>query len=222
LFVKAEMAGASSIIIVSGGTFFGVPEAASATAETLKVRASTFTLDGHKLYVLRCGQQGTFIYDTVTQQWSEFITAGQSNWNFEFCLNWNGLVIGADQSSGAIYKLDVSATQDEGSKDVTRTVTGKYPVRGRDEISCAAVRLTASVGAPIAAAPTVNLRYSDDNGNTYVDAGEITLVVGDYDQELAWRSLGSMKQPGRVFEFVDVGGVVRIDGCTIETDKDDQ
>jgi hypothetical protein len=44
-------------------------------------RAWSFVLDGHTMYVLNLGEEGTFVYDTVTQQWCKFETWGYNQWN---------------------------------------------------------------------------------------------------------------------------------------------
>lgn len=188
----------------------------ASTGEALKLRAWPFELDGHAFYVLRCGEQGTRVYDMTTGAWSTFVTEGYTTWNAEHGVYWNGYTVVADQTQPKLWKLDPAATQDQGSLDITRIVTGGYPVRGRDVVPCNAVRVTASVGAPTAAAPTISLRWSDDAGQTWSASRSITLVNADYDQELAWRALGVMRAPGRVFEITDVGGVIRIDGADIE------
>jgi hypothetical protein len=57
----------------------------------------------------------------------------------------------------------------------------------------------------------VDLYVSDDRGQTYQDCGTINITPGDIDARLYWRSLGSMKAPGRIFKTVDYGALKRID-----------
>jgi hypothetical protein len=43
----------------------------------------------------------------------------------------------------------------------------------------------------------------------------LTVTPSDYSQEFAWRSLGLIRAPGRMFELSDNGAAVRIDGLDI-------
>jgi len=58
----------------------------------------------------------------------------------------------------------------------------------------------------------ISLLTSDDNGQTWQDQGDISVQVGNYTQEIAWRSLGIVTAPGRLFQLVDYGAIPRIDG----------
>lgn len=189
-------------------------------ADTLKVRAFGITLDGHDFYVLRCGQQGTFVYDMETQQWSEWETAGySSSWNATFGLNWNDKVVVADQSSPILWAFDMDGFYDQDTLDLTRVVTGVFKISGRDYVPCNSLQLTAAVGNPnpgSAANPTVSLSFSDDWGATYSTPDAISLAAGAYSQQLWWSSLGAMGDPGRVFLITDVGGTIRIDDAQLE------
>lgn len=62
---------------------------------------------------------------------------------------------------------------------------------------------------------TIKLETSDDSGHTWVDHGEIEINSDDFTQELAWRSLGLIVAPGRLFRLTDYNTVVRIDGLDI-------
>ena len=61
----------------------------------------------------------------------------------------------------------------------------------------------------------IKMRFSDDGGQTYSDDFVVELTAGEFDGEIAWRSLGSFMAPGRVFQFEDVGGLLRIDGADV-------
>lgn len=187
--------------------------------ENLTNRSWAFVLDGHTFYAITLGEQGTYVYDQSTGQWSRFQTTGLTGWNMEIGTVWNGKVIAADQSNPTIWEMDPDSAIDDGFKSITRKATGGYPVRDRDQPGNFAFRITASVGAPEVpltapvTTPTVQLRYSDNQGNTFQDAGTLTLPVGDFTQMLQWLSLGSMQAPGRVYEITDIGGLVRLDGA---------
>jgi hypothetical protein len=86
---------------------------------------------------------------------------------------------------------------------------------GYSSIPCFGVQLYGSIGSGDGEL-TVGLTYSDDRGFSYADAGEITLTPEAYTQRVNWRSLGSMRAPGRLFRITDTGALKRIDG--METD----
>jgi hypothetical protein len=185
----------------------GVPDPA-------RSRAWTFTLDGHTFYVLDLGQEGTFLYDTVTSQWCKFSTDGYGQWNFRNGCQWGNLVVGADLLTDEIWQQVPTQFLDEGWRDITHAVTGGVTTRSRTYISCDALRLAASIGLlDTLNGATMTLRFSDDQEATWSPPYTIDLIQDDFDGELAWRSLGSFMAPGRIFEITDIGGLIRIDGA---------
>jgi len=62
---------------------------------------------------------------------------------------------------------------------------------------------------------SILLEYSDDNGRTWVSAGGFPVNFQDYTQEIAWRSLGQINAPGRLFRVTDYNLLPRIDGLDI-------
>lgn len=190
--------------------------------QNLNNRAWSFALDGHTYYVLTLGEQGTFVYDDTTGEWYQWQTQGLPGWNMEIGTTWKGKIIAADQSEPIIYEIDPTSFLDDGFKTQIRVVTGALSMRQRTFISNYAFRVTASLGEPDVALtapatlPTVNLSYSDDNGKTFLDAGDIVITSLDFEQELAWYSLGSMQPPMRIFKITDTGAIARLDGTDAE------
>lgn len=189
--------------------------------ENYTLRAWSFFLDGNWYYVLHLGMQGTWVYSVSTDTWSEWITAGYDNWNAEQGLVWNSRIIAGDNQNGILWEIDPETMVDDDFRPITRVVTGLLPQSGRNTTTVGGLWITASVGYPAAAEPLVNLRFSDKYGQdgTWVDMDncDVTLLPGDFGQEIAFRSLGTFGAPGRVFEITDVGGAVRIDRADIET-----
>lgn len=186
--------------------------------ENLLNRSWSFVLDGHTFYAVTLGEQGTYVYDQITQQWAKWQTAGLSGWNMEIGTVWQGKVIAADQANPTIWEMDPDSAIDDEFKPITRIATGGYPVRGRDQPANYVYRITASVGVPEVpltapvTVPTVQLTYSDNQGKTFQDAGTLDMPVGDFVKQFQWLSLGSMQQPGRIFNITDTGAMVRLDG----------
>lgn len=187
--------------------------------ENDEFRSWFFDLDGHTFYALVLGNIGTFVYDLSTDRWSEFVTEGHSVWNAEGGINRRGQIIAADVFNPLLWEVTPDIISDEGFKPIRRTVTAISQARNRTTQQVGAVRIYASAGdrqEPNAAVPaTMKLSYSDDQGVTYQEfrTFEITESVT---QEYAFRSLGLIRQPGRVWRVEDVGGPVRISDAQID------
>lgn len=198
-----------------------------------RMQAWTFSLDGHDFYVLDLAGEGTVVYDLATGQWSEWNTPDQVTWRARIGCNWLGMskttadrlygtnIVCGDDTEGILWMLDPNQGYDDatsGSTPVafTRYVTGYVTQRSRQAQSCAGVYVTLSLGAPTISGAAMTLRTSDDNGNSYYSHGSITVTPGDYTQEVAWRGLGLIRSPGRLFEFTDTGAAVRISAADMK------
>lgn len=195
--------------------------------ENLTARAWTFTLDGHDFYVITLGEQGTWVYDLSTGQWSNWETSGLGSWNMERGITWKGDVIAADREAAVLWRLDPTSFIDDDFTTQERRISGALSLRGNQKVPNFDFRLTASVGefdvantAP-PTLPILKLSVSDDQGRTFQDRGTITITDKDFDQEISWRSLGEMKAPGRIFMIIDTGAVARIDGADANVGEDD-
>lgn len=176
--------------------------------------AWSYVLDGHTFYVLNLGDQGTFVYDMDTAQWCKFETQGYGQWNFLNGTMWQqGRIIGGDSLTDQVWELNPTALLDEGWRDIAHVCTGGLSVRSRTFVGCSALRISASAGLlDEVNGATLNMRFSDDQENTWSDYFTLTLTEADFGGEIAYRSLGSFMAPGRVFELSDSGGLIRIDG----------
>lgn len=223
--VKMRVQQAQVIAVVKGRT------------EDRKVRAWTFTLDGHDFYVLRAGEEGTLVYDVTTKQWCQWSSLGLPVWRAMIGMNWNGMSstsidegasstgIAGDDTLGLLWTIKPEQGYDENPTEggdptlFVRRVTGGLPMRLRTAETCSAVFLTAALDSAQygLSATDITLRTSDDNGRTFVDHGTVTIEAGDYTQEISWRSLGLIRAPGKIFEISDTGATVRIDGLDMRT-----
>jgi hypothetical protein len=193
------------------------------------VRAWTFTLDNHNYYVLRLGTQETLIYDDHSEQWYTWGSADSYVWKAYNGTNWLGgeswsyvygsnVVVG-DDGNGSVYFLNPFQDTDDSavygstvSVPFRREVYGQFDFRGYNRMPCYGVQVQASIGSQTNTSLTsVDLYVSDDRGQTYQDVGTINITPGDIDSRLYWRSLGSMKAPGRIFKLVDYGSLKRLD-----------
>lgn len=206
---------------------------AAGRVKNFYLRAWTFTIDGHDFYVLHLGENGTIVYDMLTQQWMtwESLHRDITNWKASTGCQWNSVnnylgntdAIAGDDTTGMLYWLNPQQAYDNTNgidpaitqEDFERILTGGLPARGRGTTDCNFVFLTGSLGNPYTGAQVL-LRTSDDLGKTWVDNGYITITPGDYSQDVTWMSLGSYGTPGRIFEIVDNGAFERIDSLDMK------
>lgn len=197
-----------------------------------RVRAWTFTLDGHDFYVLRLGDIQTLVYDTYSQKWSKWTSPDTGRLRFTTGQNWSGsgpyagsygtnIVVG-DDTLGILYLFDAEQPYDEipvygelTNKTFVRKATGQIVSRQRNPVPCYEVYLTADSGYTIGDSTSVTLYTSDDNGTTLANRGSLISRVEDYNQEFTWRSLGQIRYPGRLFVIEDEGALQRINGLDV-------
>lgn len=203
-----------------------------------KLRAWTFSLDGHDFYVLRLGDQLTLVYDVYSEQWMDWADLDSLTWRANVGRNWNGgqglatgygsdVVIG-DDNFGLLWFLDPNQPFDQNPDQTVeqqeiyfdRIVMGQMPIKGREVLPCYAVWLTTDMGNPAYEGAGVTLEISDDAGVSFYDAGTVTVTLDTDTPQLAWYSLGQVQAPGRLFKITDDGAVTRIDGLEMN-DPDD-
>lgn len=186
-------------------------------------RAWSFTFDGHVFYALDLGQEGTYLYDDTTQQWSKFITQGFNGWNLTNGAVWGRRIVGGDLLTDDIWEMQPGALLDNGTVEIVHVVTGGLMKRTRTYSSVESFRLNVSVGQlDEVNGATIQLSFSDDQGQTFTDMDTLAVTQGDYSAEIAWRSLGSFAAPGRIFRITDVGAFLRIDAADAELDNFDE
>lgn len=189
--------------------------------ENNRVRSFTFKFDGHVFYGITLGEKGTFLYDTTTGQWTRFQTGDFNIWNFQYPAQWKDRTIGFDYINPSIYYLDPSSNLDDSFRTIKRRATGVVEHRGFSRVPQYSLTFLGSLGEDETDGNTVSLSYSDDGGKTYSDPKTIVVEPGAYQQRLSFRSLGSIKQPGRFFILEDEGGMMRIDAIEAEIGDQD-
>lgn len=164
------------------------------------IRAWSFGVDGHRLYVLTL-TGGTFVFDLSSGLWTQFRSTGRSIWRAHLGETGDSAVLAGDSESGVVYRLDPSVGNDAGAI-MTRILTGFVPVNGQP-VRCNSVQVHMVTGAnSLSSAPTVSIAYSDNLQ---------TLPAFDYDIEagasgayggiVRANGLGLMTYPGRLFQF---------------------
>lgn len=204
-----------------------------------RVRAWTFTLDGHDFYVLKLGNEGTLIYDVLAEQWYEWGSNDDRLWRAYYGNNWLGgrrfaeefgsNIIAGDDGNGALYFLnpmghvdDDPAAGAEVPRPFLREIMGQIATRGYDMKSCYGVSLMGAIGEiDDATLTSITLSTSDDDGHTYDEHETLDVDFGEYQARVDWNSgLGSFAAPGRLFLIVDRGAFQRIDWLDMATDED--
>lgn len=207
--------------------------------EDPKVRAWTFTLDGHDFYVLKLGNDSTLVYDVAAEQWYTWGSFESLLWRAYTGRNWLGgrgfadiygsnIIVG-DDSTGAIYLLDPLGHADDDAasgsavpRPFVREITGQIPMRGYDVKTCYGVSLMGAIGETNNPTLTaITLFTSDDDGHTYEQHETINVVPEDWQARVDWNSgLGSFATPGRLFRIEDRGALQRIDWIDMATDEE--
>lgn len=202
-----------------------------------KLRTWWFELDAHEFYVLNLGADGkTLAYDLTTGTWAWWSTGDLNYWRAAIATNWtqsgsiafdygSSTVVG-DDTAGILWVLNPLQGYDDPANSVdrengaivpfTRKATGQVLTRGRITIPCYQTYLVSDTGEPSYTGASVTLSYSDDGGKTFVNASEpIVVEAGNYYQEFAWRSIGIVRSPGRLFRITDDGAFAQIDELTL-------
>jgi hypothetical protein len=118
---------------------------------------------------------------------------------------------------GRVWEFDINNHTDDGV-DIQVIVSGALWSDGGvarcNNVSLHCVRGVATSTTPL---PDVEMRFSDDGGRTW-SSWRLGLLgfIGSYSYKATWRSLGLMRQPGRLFEFKIADPVnVTIEGASI-------
>lgn len=165
------------------------------------LRAWAFALDGHTFYCLTMSQ-GTLVFDVSTGVWSEFRSFGRTAWRAHMGAQITGSTITAgDERTGDLWTLDPDRANDNGDPMI-RELTGGVAVLGQPQ-ACNSVTIALATGwGGLDEEPLLQLRWSDDEGNTWCDWSEIGLgLQGHYLGEVNFWRLGKISQPGRLFHL---------------------
>jgi len=181
-----------------------VPEPVSDDGHTADILGSTswrmFLVNDerHKLIHVRLDAK-TLIFDVTGGTWSEFESSGWTNYRVACS---NGALMGDDET-GKLWEF--SGYLDAGGP-LERRISGGFPVNG-GTVHIGSLRLRVEVGTTEYLTgdysdPSIEMRFSDDFGNTWTDWDETQLgEQGNYRTMPEWRALGNADYPGRIFEF---------------------
>lgn len=147
----------------------------------------------HK-FVCQRHDTNTMLYDVTTQEWCERQSYGRPNWRA-------GPGLGDDET-GAIWELD-------GYVDAGGVFERRLRAGSRLDLAAVVenIRLLAEVGTTeyltgTYANPTIEMRFSNDAGNTWTAWEGVTLgLQGSYRERVEWRPCETFDDPGMLFEF---------------------
>lgn len=183
------------------------------------LHTDAFAFDGHTLLVLHIPGQGSFCYDFSTTQWAEFQSYDRTLFRARYPLMLDGVITFGDDETSTVWTFDPEAFSDDG-QPLTRLISGGALVRS-GALRCNNVMLQCARGVGLATGPgslpVVEMRYSDDAGQTWSDwEAESLGAQGEFSVKAIWRQLGMMESPGRVFEWrVTDPVLVTFSGATI-------
>jgi hypothetical protein len=191
------------VILAQGST---VKISNESTEELLKgsttITGWSFRTNKHDFYVLTT-DIATIVYDLTKKTWYRWSSYGQPFWDAVKGVQIDDTVYCASSAPGSILTLDHSNT-DYSNDYLICEVSGNLLYSGRALLPCNRVTLYLNMGfsKSYLEAPLVELRWSDDGGQTWSGYVQKTLgVQGVYDTNVDYRSLGLIKSPGRLFEI---------------------
>lgn len=168
----------------------GIVEKAAASSSWLLF----LVVDERKKFVVLRLDSSTYALDITTGEWCEWKSYGRSNFRAVAGLG--------DDETGKIWSLsgyvDAGGVMERG---FTAGMTLDQPV------SVDNLRLTCEVGTtPHLSgdyiAPIIEMRASNDGGNTWSDWEAVSVgEQGQYRERVEWRALGMFDDPGMLFEF---------------------
>lgn len=161
---------------------------------------------GHEIYLLKIPGQGTFGFDTVTSEWCEFESDGETQWKPHVCPEYSTSLYLGDEASGQVWLFDPLVNTDDGAPFL-RLVTGNVALMGKPT-----KQSSFSIGIGASADTICRVRWKDGQDDFPAMYDELD-VRAPYDICSMYR-LGQPQQPTRSFEVSFVEDVkVRISGA---------
>lgn len=174
-----------------------------------------FRFNRHDFYLIN-SPLFTLAYDITADIWAKWDTYELPYWVAQSGIQTKSTVYTGDAYSNKIYRLEEGVGDD--NLPVIREVSGFLPASGRPVKVGEVIAYVNSGWSPsYDVVPSLELRWSDDLGATWSDYVSASLGErGDYQRTVAYRSLGLLRNAGRIFEFRIADFVrFRIDACTM-------
>jgi hypothetical protein len=196
------LAEADNSIIFAGadGTIYRIAEVPTRISDhwlEAKVAASSsarlfsYKYEGHENVAVRLDDE-TYAFDMATGEVHELQTA-QENWIAQCAAMVGATPYFGHESGGQVMLFD-------GYSDMGGALERRFTAAVATDapITISNVSLWCNTGTAVG---TIELRTSDDAGQTWSDWEGETMVAGEYRQIPEWRALGMFEFPGFVAEF---------------------
>ena len=175
------------------------------------VSAWAATFEGHELYVLTIPGVGSYAYDCSRigahefdrGEWGEWRSWGRDAFRGQVAIRTGDVTYVGDDAVGTIWSMQVGVYQD-GPNPMVRQASAFIKVEeGTPRCNNLVLHGVMGVGATVdpGADPIVEMRWSDDQGRTFVDWRKASLGRrGRYAGRAFWQRLDCMRAPGRLVE----------------------
>lgn len=152
---------------------------------------------GHPMYVINFGAFGTYMFDGLSNVWSELQdTNGARFWGDKFAV-FQGMLYVSDYRNGNIYVIDDGVFADVGS-NFGMEVISKHIWNDDKYIGISKIQVDCEEGSGLAVGqgsnPVMDLQVSKDGGNSFFSVGFSSMgKIGEYTVRTTWNSLGSAR-----------------------------
>ena len=187
--------------------------------QALEINAFQYDIDGHIFYGFHIRDRGTFVYDQMTSQWTQWQSGSLLYWNAQFCLRWDGSYYAASLLDNMVVEINPDSILDDSFRDNDFIVTGRLESQSRKYVPNSEVQLFGSVGLR---GGNVSLRYSDDEGVNFSSYVTVTVPPGERQTSVMWYDLGSVRSPGRVYQLLDTGTMRRVQALNAKLGEGDE
>lgn len=189
-----------------------------ATVDADELVAWTFSTPGHRFYVLRIGDEATWVYDLMGagERWVTFDSLGLGYWRANLGSNVGDVVLACDATTSQVYHLEAGSRAD--GADVFAMEWTALVVGADVPQPMANLLLLCDLGdAPRTgqgSEPVVQMKWSDDQGKTFKGWRDRPLGATGVNKPLPrWNALGTVPAHfGRILRFRisdPVGRVIR-------------
>jgi hypothetical protein len=165
------------------------------------ISAWFFRYNRHDFYLIN-SPVFTLVYDITMGLWSRWDTYGRLYWVAQSGYQQGSRVVVGDGTENKLYTLSEDVA-DNNTLPVQREISGFLPNSAKP-VKCneIVVYVNSGWGPDYVSTPVLELRWSDDLGATWSDYAQASLGQrGDYSRSVSFRSLGLVRDPGRIFEF---------------------
>jgi len=146
----------------------------------------------------------TLVYDITLDTWYHWNTYLKPNWDASKGVQVGDKVFVCNLMRKAEISVLAEAAKDGTTDWIVCEITGTVFNTTRNPVNCAFLDVSANSGfaGSYLADPIVEMRWSDDQGANWSNYMQTTLGSrGSTKSQVSFRSLGQIKQPGRMFEF---------------------